>query len=131
MDPRARGDYAGTMMSPSLNVLIIEDEPIIAMMLADMLDLLGHRVAGHAETLEAAYRLIEAGRFDAAILDVYLAGQPVWPIAERLRADGCPFVLATGAGRDDLPAAFQDCLVLEKPYDIPGITRALETFCSA
>lgn len=116
------------MTSPALKVLIVEDEPIIAMMLADMLDLLGHDVVGQADTLDAAHRLIEAGGFDAAILDVYLAGQPVWPVAERLRAEGCPFVLATGAGRDDLPAGFQDCLVLEKPYDVPGITKALGAF---
>lgn len=130
MDPRSHGDYASAMTSASLNVLIIEDEPIIAMMLTDMLDLLGHRVAGHAETLDAAERLVDAGGFDAAILDVYLAGQPVWPVAARLRAEGCPFVLATGTDRDDLPVEFQDCPVLEKPYDIPGITKALRTFCS-
>ncbi len=114
------------MTSSSLNLLIVEDEPIIAMMLTDMLDMLGHGIAGHADTLDAAHQLIEGGGFDAAILDVHLAGQPVWPVAERLRAEGCPFVLATGAGRGDLPPEFQDCPVLAKPYDMPGIAKALD-----
>lgn len=118
-------------MSPSLKLLIVEDEPIIAMMLTDMLDLLGHDIAGHADTLDSAHLLIEAGGFDAAILDVHLAGLPVWPVAERLRAEGCPFVLATGAGRNDLPAEFQDCPVLAKPYDMPGVAKVLEAFRSA
>lgn len=117
-------------MSSSLKLLIVEDEPIIAMMLTDMLDMLGHGIAGHADTLDAAQLLIEAGGFDAAILDVHLAGVPVWPVAQRLKADGCPFVLATGAGPDDLPPEFQDCPVLAKPYDMPGIAKALEAFRS-
>ena len=111
-----------------LHLLVVEDEPLIAMMLADMIEVLGHRLIGTAETLDAAGELIEAGGFNVAILDVHLAGLPVWPIADRLAVAGIPFLLATGAQPDDLPERHRGVPILVKPYILNGVEQALEQF---
>src|SRR3712207_4959832 len=91
-------------MPASHSVLIVEDEPLIAMMLEDFLDTLGHKVAGTVESVEEAMARIDAGGFEVAILDVQLKnGERVWPVADRLATEGKPFVLATG-GHVQAPA---------------------------
>jgi CheY-like chemotaxis protein len=61
--------------------------------------------------------LIEEGAFDAALLDVNLAGQSVDELAALLKKNKRPFAFATGYGREALPAAFRDALILTKPFD--------------
>ncbi len=72
--------------------------------------------------------MIEAdkGGFDIAILDVNLKGESVWPVAERLREQQIPFVLATGGHVDPPPAQFANVPVIEKPYTVDRVTPALE-----
>ena len=78
-------------------ILIVEDEPLIAMMLEDFLDALDRLVAGTVDSVASALELVEAGGIDAAIMDVNLrGGETSWPIADALAARGIPFVLATG-----------------------------------
>ena len=71
-------------MADTRSILIVEDEPLIAMMLEDFLDSLGHKVRGTCETVEGALEEVEKGGFDLAILDVNLKGENVWPVATRL-----------------------------------------------
>ena len=109
------------------SVLIVEDEPLIAMMLEDFLETLGHRVAGTCETLEEAIEKVEAGGFDLAIIDVQLKdGQQVWPLADRLAEQGTPFIIATGGHVEPPPEQHADAPVLTKPYTIEAIEPALE-----
>lgn len=113
-------------MTASRSILIVEDEPLIAMMLEDFLDSLGHQVIGTAETVGEALARVEEGGFDAAILDVHLKhGEYIWPVADRLVAGGLPFVLATGGHIEPPPAAHADAPVLTKPYTIDSIEPAL------
>jgi CheY-like chemotaxis protein len=112
-------------VSESRSVLIVEDEPLIAMMLEDFLDSLGHTVAGTAESVPEALARVEQGGFDVAIIDVNLKGQQVWPVADRLAAAGTPFVLATGGHIDPPPPAHAHAPVLTKPYTIDAIEPAL------
>jgi response regulator of citrate/malate metabolism len=119
------------MNNGCLNLLIVEDEPLIAMMLADMVEVLGHRLVGTAETIDAAGELIEAGGFNVAILDVHLSGLPIWPVADRLAEAGVPFVLATGAQPDELPERHRNAPVLMKPYALNSVEQALERFKAA
>ena len=77
-------------------ILIVEDEPLIAMMLEDFIESLGHEVRGPCESVTEALAMVEADGFDLAILDVNLKGESVWPVATALRAKGIPFVLASG-----------------------------------
>ena len=112
------------------SVLIVEDEPLIAMMLEDFLETLGHRVAGTCESLEEAIEKVEAGGFDLAIIDVQLKdGQQVWPLADRLAEQGTPFIIATGGHVEPPPARHAVAPVLAKPYTIEAIEPALELAC--
>ena len=72
-------------MSGGRSILIVEDEPLIAMMLEDFLDSLGHKVRGTCDTVQCALEEVEKGGFDLAILDVNLKGENVWPVATKLR----------------------------------------------
>jgi CheY-like chemotaxis protein len=111
------------------SVLIVEDEPLIAMMLEDFLDSLGHKVVGTAESLEEALAKVEEGGFDVAIIDVHLKGEHVWPVADRLVAKGLPFILATGGHISPPPPEHADAPVLSKPYTIDAIEPALDAAC--
>jgi CheY-like chemotaxis protein len=109
-------------MSGQRSILIVEDEPLIAMMLEDFLDSLGHKVSGTCDTVECALDKVEQG----AILDVNLKGESVWPVATKLRERRVPFVIATGGHVDPPPPEFNDAPVIEKPYTVDRVTPAIE-----
>ena len=108
------------------SILIVEDEPLIAMMLEDFLESLGYSVHGTADNVAEALRQVDQGGFDIAILDVNLNGQRVWPVAHRLRDNGIPFVIATGGHVEPAPAEFANVPVIEKPYTVDRVTPALD-----
>lgn len=113
------------------NVLIVEDEPLISMMLEDFLEALGHTVVGTAETVEQALGVVASGGFDIAILDVNLKGENVWPVATRLNQCGVPFVLASGGHVDPPPPEFRDTAMLEKPYTLERVSRVIDETTAA
>ena len=113
-------------MSAGRSILIVEDEPLIAMMLEDFLESLGHRVAATCDTVECALDKTETGGFDLAILDVNLKGENVWPVATKLREKNVPFVIATGGHVDPPPPEFNDAPVIEKPYTVDRVTPAID-----
>ncbi len=97
-------------------VLIVEDEPLIAMDIEGTLSAHGFSVVGPAGTLEAALKLVEQGGFDAALIDANLDGEPVDELAAALIAKGIAFGFVTGYGRDSLPATLAGIPVLKKPF---------------
>ncbi|MDQ3139511.1 MAG: response regulator, partial [Pseudomonadota bacterium] len=100
--------------------------------LEDFLESLGHNVVGSCETVADAMALIDAGGFDLAIVDVHLKnGEHVWPVADRLAAEGLPFILATGGHVDPPPAQHAAVPVLSKPYTIDAIPPAMMVACAA
>lgn len=123
--------HPGTSVATARRVLIVEDELLIAMVLEDILDLLGCTVAGHATTLAEADALVAANDVDVAVLDVNLGADPVYPLADRLRAAGIGIVFATGSHRSQLPERFADCPVMEKPYAFPAVEAALQALDAA
>ena len=108
------------------NILIVEDEPLIAMMLEDFLETLGHSIAASCDNLSDAMKHAADGEFDVAILDVNLKGESVWPVAHQLKARGVPFIIASGGHVEPPPSEFATAPMLEKPYTIDRITPALE-----
>ena len=113
-------------MTEAKQILIVEDEPLIAMMLEDFLDILDQQVAGSADSVASALERVGQGGIDAAILDVNLrGGEKSTPVAEALAAAGVPFVFATGGGDDSVDARFRDRPVLQKPFTMDGVARAL------
>jgi DNA-binding response OmpR family regulator len=118
-------------MNAGPSILIVEDEPLISMMLEDFLDALGYRLAGAVDGVSDAMRHVEAGGFDAALLDVNLRdGETSWPIADALSQRGRPFVLATGGGNDGVPERHAGVPVLSKPYTLDGVREAFESLLS-
>ena len=108
------------------SILVVEDEPLIAMMLEDFLESLGHSVSATCESVSDALAEAEKGGFDLAILDVNLKGESVWPVATKLREKNVPFVLATGGHVDPPPAEFANVPVIEKPYTVDRVMPALD-----
>nr|WP_295664088.1 response regulator [Polymorphobacter sp.] len=106
-------------------VLIVEDEILIAMVLEDVLEMLGHTVVGSPSTYAEAESAIAAGGFDLAILDVNLGNDPVFPLADKLRCAGTAIIFATGSHPDSLPVQFAGVPVLEKPYAVQAVETAL------
>jgi CheY-like chemotaxis protein len=113
-------------MSGTRSILIVEDEPLIAMMLEDFILSLGHDVSGNCDTVKGALAEIEKSRFDLAILDVNLKGESVWPVAKALRSKGTPFVLASGGHVDPPPPEFAGVPMIEKPYTIDRVTPIID-----
>ncbi|GGB33594.1 response regulator [Sphingomonas metalli] len=112
-------------MTPQ-NILIVEDEPLIAMMLEDFLEVLDRRVAGNADTVAGALARVQEGGIDAAILDLNLrGGEKSTPVAEALADAGVPFVFATGGSDDSVDERFRDRPVLQKPFTMDGVAKAL------
>ena len=85
-------------------ILVVEDEFLIAMELDITLRRAGYQVLGPLSSVSAALGLLRAERPDAAVLDVNLAGEWITPVAEVLRAMSVPFILASGYGAADLHA---------------------------
>ena len=113
-------------MANQHTILIVEDEPLISMMLEDFLHSVGHRVSAICESVGEALDAVEATGFDLAILDVNLKGESVWPVAARLREQGIPFVLASGGHVDPPPPEFASVPMIDKPYTIDRVTPAIE-----
>ncbi|MFW2852327.1 response regulator [Sphingomonas sp. TX0543] len=111
-------------------VLIVEDEPLIAMMLEDFVDALGRVCAGTADCGSDALSLLAAGAVDCAILDVNLrGGEKSWAIADALEAADIPFVFATGGGNDSIIDRHRNRPQLMKPFTMDGVERALDKLC--
>ncbi len=118
-------------MTQSLSILLVEDEPLIAMMMEDIVDALGHRVAGTADTVPAAIALVERGGFDLAILDVRISDGASWPIADALADRAIPYMLATGGHVEPPPARHAGAPVLNKPFTLDGLRDKLDEVAQA
>lgn len=101
-----------------LRVLVVEDNALVAMQMVQYLRDAGCATVGPAATVERAVFLAESEHLDAAVLDVDLQGQAVFPAAEALAARGVPFLFATGFSEIDTPAAaWPEAPHLRKPID--------------
>ena len=113
-----------TMMElTGLSILVLEDEPIIAMALEENLELAGAKplVAG---SLEHAAELIAEERIDAAILDINVHGRKSYETAAALAAMKVPFIFASGYGDTLHETAFAGVPTVTKPYDLVAIRKA-------
>ncbi|MEF0942457.1 response regulator [Rhizobium sp. BR 362] len=106
-------------------VLIVEDEYLLANEARRQLLKLGAIVVGPTARVEQALELIQDQGVDAAILDVHLDGEMVFPVAERLDELNIPYVFATGYDPSIIPAHFTGFVLCEKPIEIEHIARAL------
>ncbi len=107
-------------------ILVCDDERLVAQDVADTLRSAGVTVIGPLTSLQEAQRWVEADRFDAAVLDINLDGELVWPVALKLRDRGIPFLLASGYS-DTLatPDALADAPRIDKPLSGPRLLARL------
>lgn len=110
----------------SLRILIVEDEMTIALLLEEMVEELGHQVAGLAMRLPQAVELARSHPFDLAILDVNLDGMMSYPVADVLAERGVPYVFATGYGPAGLEPEFRDRVIIKKPYGMDDLRGAID-----
>lgn len=107
-------------------VLLVEDEPLIAMHVEDVLLGLGCRIAGIASSNEQARAIVEAAAVDVAVLDINLGhNETSYPTADLLAARAVPFILLSGYSRSGQRAADQHRPWLQKPVDESELSRAL------
>lgn len=97
-------------------ILVVEDEPLLAMLVEDLLDEVGGVSVGPAGSVGEALRLVAAGGIDGAILDVNLGAELAYPVADALAANGVPFIFVTGYGRHGLTGTHRECMTIQKPF---------------
>ncbi|HVZ05992.1 PAS domain S-box protein [Hyphomicrobium sp.] len=109
--------YAGkTPAVAGKRILVVDDEPLIAMDIVASLEDEGCKVVGPAATLKKALHLIETEDIDAGLLDANLAGEPVDALAAVLTRRKIPFAFVSGYGREGLPEAFRQTTLIKKPF---------------
>jgi DNA-binding response OmpR family regulator len=101
-----------------LTVLVVEDTALVADLLVEQLQSAGCRVVGPAPRLKQGLALAAPPGLDGALLDVNLAGENCFPIADALAARDVPFVFLTGYGATVLPDSYRDVPCLPKPYNL-------------
>ncbi len=111
--------------APMRRALVVEDEIMVAMYVEDLLTELGFEVAGLATGLDQALPLAREGEFDFAVLDINLAGQVSFPIADVLRERGIPFLFASGYGSKGVTEGYRDAIRIQKPFLSRDLAQAI------
>jgi len=111
-------------------ILIVEDEPLIGMVLTDYLEDAGCQVAGPVQSADKALQMATEENVDAALVDGNLAGRRVDQIVSALGTRGIPFAFVTGYGREALPPGFDDAPIVEKPFTQEQVIATLERLLS-
>ena len=113
------GDLKGTC------ILVAEDEFLVAIVVEETLQSLGCTVLGPFSELAEATAAAAREPIDAAVLDINLGGEMVYPLAEHLHRQGIPFVFTTGYAVADLPERYRGFEHLSKPVDATTLMRAV------
>jgi len=115
----------GSRPLQGIKVLVVEDETMVSLLIEDVLMELGCNLVGSAGRLGTALELAETVAIDVAILDVNLAGEPVYPVAETLDRRGTPFVFTTGYGQEGVLSRWRDRPTVTKPFRPDELARTL------
>jgi CheY-like chemotaxis protein len=108
-------------------VLLVEDEPLVGMMIEDMLEQLGHQVVAVAPRLPLALTMAAQLQFDLAMLDINLAGEESFPVADLLRQRGIPFFFVSGYGSPGLDNTTHGyARLLRKPFTPQDLQRMFD-----
>jgi two-component SAPR family response regulator len=109
-----------------MRILVVEDEALVALDLADMLCDLGHEVVGPAASCGDALSLCRGGLVDLGLLDFNLGGETSAALADELTSRGIKFAFVTGYRRESLPARFRETPFVSKPVSPTSLLRAIE-----
>jgi CheY-like chemotaxis protein len=106
-------------------ILLVEDSPVVGPFTAELLEELGCEVVGPAPNMAAARELVDSGGFDAALMDIHIRGERVFPLCEVLEAKHLPFVLTSGYADWQMADKWADRPRLQKPYKLDQVRQAL------
>jgi CheY-like chemotaxis protein len=109
----------------SLKVLLVEDEGMVAALIEDMLNDLGHQVVATAARMSTALETAKTATFDVAIIDINLSGEPSYALAELLGRRNIPYAFATGYGAQGVDPKFASVPTLQKPFVIADLQSVL------
>ncbi len=112
-------------------ILLLDDEPMISIMVQGWLAELGCEIVGPASSVRGALDLIKTDTFDAAILDVSLGSEDCYPVADALIERGIPIAFATGHGRQEIDPRFSGALILSKPFGFEAIKGIVDRLIRA
>ena len=115
---------------PGVRVLVVEDEGAVAFMIEEMLGDLGCEVAASGASVTRAEEAVRSLAFDAAVLDVNLAGATTFDLARELDRRRLPYVFSTGYGNAALPPDLRDRPVLTKPFAASDLQHAITSALS-
>jgi PAS domain S-box-containing protein len=104
-------------------ILVVEDEALVALAVSEHLVEMGFSIVGPFSRLSQAMNAVKNNSIDAAILDINLHGEFVYPLADALATAGIPFVFVTGYGMEGLEDRFQNVPILQKPLDRQALER--------
>lgn len=111
-----------------MRILVVEDEPLLAMLLEENLAELGYEPCGSAATVEQAMGMLDASSFDAALLDYSLSENTTSaPVAERLIREGKPFCYLSGHTSIAPEEHAPDAPLLTKPVSLAALRGALDS----
>jgi two-component SAPR family response regulator len=108
-----------------MRVLVVEDDVLIAMDIEQLLQDAGCGVVGPVASVGAAFRALEASEVDAAVLDINLNGELVFPVADALDDANIPFILVTGHTERPVPTRHRARPLVTKPYRPTRVIAAL------
>jgi CheY-like chemotaxis protein len=106
-------------------ILVVEDETIVSLLLEDMLSELGCSEVWLTANVAAALGVLGTRRPDAAVLDVNLGRETVYPVADKLAVLEIPFIFATGYGRFGIQEKWASRPIIQKPYDAETLLEAM------
>ncbi|WP_426699898.1 response regulator [Rhodanobacter sp. Col0626] len=106
-------------------VMVVEDDVMISATLEIALESRQYRVLGPVATLEEAHALLDTSSPDFALIDYRLAAATTEGLLASLNARHVPTCVLTGLAADELPAAYADCTVLQKPFRLNALLDAL------
>jgi PAS domain S-box-containing protein len=118
-------DSSSNRRSAGQRILLVEDEPMVSMMLADLLAENGEEVDGPYWGIGEALLAATHNDLKAGILDINLRGNSVYPIADMLTKREIPFVFVTGYAADAIESRYDHIPVLPKPIEPERIWAAL------
>lgn len=119
------------LSSRSLRILVVEDELLIASSLEMSLEGHGHNVLGPVSTVAAALRILQTEQPDLALIDYRLADSTTEPLLPEFRKRSIPVCVLSGYGREQLPEAYADCHVLEKPFSARELVQTINRMGSS
>jgi CheY-like chemotaxis protein len=108
-------------------VLLVEDEPLVGMVIADMLDELGYEVVQAGPDVKGATAAARTAQVDLAVLDLALEDGSTFPVAEILHERHIPFIFVTGLDISRAREQFGRMIVLKKPFGAEALREALAT----